>query len=322
MAERETPWARVRKAGAEGAKDGLKTALWLLAIMLPVSFAVTLLRWFGVIDAIGQALGPAFATLGLPGSSSLVIVSSLLINPYSAIAVMGQLTLSMREATILAVMSLITHNFLVEIPVLSTTGSRPLRMIGLRLVAAVIAGFALSRLLPAELASRSLGIVGAAESITEGSRFVDVVADWAISSLRLTGRVAGILLALMISERILAEFGVVRWIGKRLGVMMRLFGLPEQTAFLWVVTNTIGLGFGSGIVRREVRDGNLDPADGDLLNHHIAIAHSLFEDTLLFLALGIGALWLILPRLVLAIASVWERRLELFIRGRRDTISS
>jgi hypothetical protein len=43
-----------------------------------------------------------------------------------------------------------------------------------------------------------------------------------------------------------------------------------------------------------------------LLNYHIAINHSLLEDTLLFVAIGVPAMWMIGPRFIIAIIVVWS----------------
>lgn len=310
---------RLLTAVGDGARAGLKTALWLLSIMLPVSFAVLVLRWTGALTLLGDLLSPLFRALDLPGSSALVFLSSLFINLYSGIAVMGELALSLREVTLLAIMGLIAHNFLVEIAVLGTTGSPPARMVVLRLMAALVAGYVLSLVVPEELAQRSAAFGALARDgvVPADQGFLDALGGWALSSLLLVVRIALILLALMIGERLLQELGVVRWLGKRLGPLMKVFGLPEETAFLWVVSNTLGLAYGSGVLRREVTEGNLSRSHGDLLNHHIAISHSLLEDTLLFVALGVPAFWVVVPRLVLAMAAVWERRAELTLRRRR-----
>lgn len=311
-----TTRARLLSAVKDGAKSGIKTALWLLMIMIPVSFVVLVLRETGALGVVGDRLAPVFQAIDLPGSSAFVYLSSLVMNLYSAIAAMGQLALSLREVTLLAVMCLIAHNFLVEIAVLGSTGSSPVRMVALRLTASLVAGLVLSRLLPIELAERAAVIGESARTLAGGDGFAPELLEWAVSSLLLVVRIALILTALMVGERVLGELGVIRWLGRRLSVLMRVFGLPEQTAFLWVVSNTLGLAYGAGVIRREVGEGNLSRDDGDLLNHHIAISHSLLEDTLLFVALGVSAFWVVVPRLVLAIAAVWERRAELAIRKR------
>ena len=306
---------RFMRAVHHGAKAGARTAVWLLLIMLPVSFAVLLLRWTGVLGVISDLLAPAFHAVGLPGSSALVFLSSLFVNLYSAIAVMSELSLSLREVTILALMCLVAHNFLVEIAVLGSTGSNPVRMVLLRLGGSIAAGVALSAILPAGLAELE-AVVGAPPAAAHADRFLPAVIGWASDSLLLIVRISLILLTLMVGEALLQEFGIVRWLGKHLGPLMRLFGLPRETAFLWVVSNTLGLAYGAGILRREVAEGRLSRKHGDLLNHHIAISHSLLEDTLLFAALGVPVFWITIPRLVLAIAAVWGRQGELAFRER------
>jgi hypothetical protein len=58
-----------------------------------------------------------------------------------------------------------------------------------------------------------------------------------------------------------------------------------------------------------VESGKLDRPTADLLNTHLVLSHSLLEDTLLFVAIGVGAGWIILPRVGLATVAVWLRRL-------------
>lgn len=307
---------RLLTAARDGALAGLKTAVWLLSIMVPVSFGVFLLDRLGVLGAIGELLAPMFQALDLPGSAALVYLSSILINIYSAIAVMGNLPLTLHSVTILALMSLIAHNFLVELAVMRSTGSSPLRMLLLRLLGSILAGWALSRLLPASLAEASATFGGASAGTGAAIAFGEALLGWLRATGLLVARVAAILLTLMVAERLLKELGVIRWLGRRLRPLMVVLGLPQETAFLWLISNTLGLAYGAGVLRSEVAEGRLTREHGDLLNHHIALSHSLLEDTLLYAALGVPALWIIVPRVVLAVVAVWLRRAELALRQR------
>src|SRR5512145_2607165 len=86
-------------------------AVWLIVrIMLPVSFAVALLDWLGAVRAVAGWLDPVMVFVGLPGEASLVILSSALLNIYSAIAAVQGLGLSGRALTIIAIMCLSAHN--------------------------------------------------------------------------------------------------------------------------------------------------------------------------------------------------------------------
>jgi spore maturation protein SpmB len=131
----------------------------------------------------------------------------------------------------------------------------------------------------------------------------------------LLARVALIVSALVFVTRYLQYRGALsamtRWFQKPLDIL----GLPHSSGPAWIVANTLGLAYGSAVLKEEAESGRLNAADGDLLNHHLGVSHSLLEDTALFAALGAPALWLILPRVTLAFAVVWERKIERKIAG-------
>jgi spore maturation protein SpmB len=116
---------------------------------------------------------------------------------------------------------------------------------------------------------------------------------------------------LLILQKVMEEFGLIKWLERPLRPLMRIFGLPEKTTFSWIVANAIGLAYGSAIMINLAEEGKLDRNDADLLNHHIAVSHSQLEDPLLFLTLGYTIHWLIWPRILIAMAAVWLRRAEL-----------
>ena len=59
-----------------------------------------------------------------------------------------------------------------------------------------------------------------------------------------------------------------------------------------------------------VSEGKIEKYEADLANRHLAISHSLLEDTVLFASLGVCAWWLLLFRVPLAIIAVWAKRLS------------
>lgn len=113
---------------------------------------------------------------------------------------------------------------------------------------------------------------------------------------------------LMILQKILQEFNLVQLLSKPLNPLLKLMGLPPSTSFLWIVANSLGLAYGSAVMLEEVNQNRVTRKDADLLNYHIAISHSNLEDLLLFAALGVPILWMLIPRVIIAIAAVWGRR--------------
>jgi hypothetical protein len=85
-------------------------------------------------------------------------------------------------------------------------------------------------------------------------------------------------------------------------------GLPATVSFPWIISYVIGLAYASSTLIEHRRSGELPKRDSDLLNHHIAVSHSLVEDTLVFVALGVSVWWITLPRIALATVVVWGKR--------------
>jgi hypothetical protein len=286
--------------------SAIKTAIWLVKITVPISFVVTLLVYFGVVGYVATFLNPVFSVMGLPGEASLVFITSLFLNIYSAIAVITQLPLTLREITILAVMCLIAHNLIVETAVQVKTGSKAWHIISLRLSWAIISGFVLNWILPSQMqGSTAVFVQGAATSFSE------MLIVWGKSAFFLSVKILILVTVLMILQQLLKEFGVIKLLSRVLKPALKVFGLPQSTSFLWIVANILGLAFGSAVMVEEVKNGTISKRDADLLNYHIAISHSNLEDLLLFAAIGVPVLWILLPRLVIAALVVWARRLAI-----------
>lgn len=278
-----------------------RTSLWFLKIMLPVSFLVLLLSHFHILPYLSSLAAPLFTLLGLPGDAALVFLTSIFTNIYTVIALMANLDFSVREGVILAVMCMISHNYIVETWVQKKTGSSATGIVILRFVCSFVAAVLLNIVMP-EMPAR----LAYQPAMTPD--FTDALLGWLENSLILSVRVVCIISLLMIVQRLLEEFGVLKWISSVLGPLMVVFGLPRQTAFLWLVGNTLGLAYGSAVLMEYAERGKLNEKDADLLNYHLAVSHSQLEDPLLFAVLGLPVLWLILPRVILAIAVVWMRR--------------
>jgi len=300
--------ARIMLCVKQALPQGIKTAMWLLKITIPVSFAVMLLDYFGGLEFIAQYTTPIFKLIGLPGVAAVVIITSIFTNIYSVIAVLTALALPVRDGTIIAVMCLISHGFIIETAVLKKTGSSSVRMVLLRLFSSFSIGWILNLIMPGTPSVQNLVQVNIDVS------FSKELLDWFFIITKTILKITVLVNLLLIFQKILEEFGLIKWLEQPLKPIMKIFGLPKQTSFSWVVANTLGLAYGSAVMINQVKDNKMNKSQADLLNHHIALSHSQLEDPLLFLTLGYGLLWLIIPRVLIAIVAVWVRRLELFFR--------
>jgi spore maturation protein SpmB len=309
---------RLKAAGSKTVGPAFSTALFLLCIMIPVSFAVLLLDQSGVLYYISLALDPVMRFLGLSGEAALVFISSIFLNIYSAIAVIETLNLSGKEVAILAAMCFMAHNFFVELTVMKKTGSSFSKIALIRLGCALFTGWVLHFILPESVGSATLGV---AETPLHPpalgfdlEKFPAVLRLWFADSLFLALKILLIVFGLIFLQKILDEFGIMKFLGRLTTPLMRVFGLPENAGYLWIVAYLVGVMYGSAILIEEVRSGALSRAEADLFNHHVGISHSHLEDTLLFMSIGVPFLWAAVPRLIMAFIVVWLER------GRRALI--
>jgi len=295
---------RIGDAVAKGAKKSLGTIWFLLRIMVPTSLVVALLGWSGLLAPIARFLAPLMKLIGLPGEAALVFISAALLNNYSAIAVMGSLSLSLRDATILAFMALTAHNLIVETSVMKSAGSSAIKMLLLRLGMAIIGAFLFNLILPDSLGEQ----IFSAGLVAGKTAFWPMLGAWGLSTFNLVVKIILFVLIIMIIQNLLDEFKIIDILSKILAPFMKIFGLPEKASFLWIIINVVGYAYGAGIIKSEYDGGRLKKQEGDLFNHHAAISHSLLEDSILYSGIGIGLFWLIVPRLVLATIVVWFER--------------
>lgn len=281
-----------------------KTCLWLFKIILPISLLVRLLQYSGVLDIISEFFQPAFSLVGLPGETAVVFITSLFTPLYAPVALITSMSLGLREATILALMCLLSHNLIVESSIQAKTGSSFWGTTTLRVVMSFVIAFTLNLVMPVE----GWGTVLTTQSADACDTLSQVFMLWLTSSMQVVLTILVIVTALMLLHYLLVEFNLLNRISTFLAPLMKVFGLPKDTAFSWMVGNLVGLAYGGGIMVEQIEEKKLTRESGRLLNIHLAVSHSLLEDTLVFVAIGIPLMWIIVTRLLFAIVAVWLRR--------------
>lgn len=301
---------RMRHVVATATPQAFKTISWIVRLTVAVSFVVFLMQYTGLINWISAWVSPVFHLFGLRGDAAMAFVSGYFINIYTSIGVISTLDLTVREITILATMSTAAHAIIVEGAVLHRTGTPTLYTIILRTLASLTLGILLNLILPGRPEAAIGGSLTASELPVFAIQgpFWPMFAEWGIGMLRLALMMCGLIYLLNIIQRLLYEFGVMERISRLLSPLLKLFGLPEKTSFLWIVANVIGLSYGSAAMLDEVARGTITRREINLLNTHIGISHSNFEDLILYASIG-GIWWIILlARWVMTTLLVWALR--------------
>ena len=222
----------------------------------------------------------------------------------SPIAMISTLTLSMREGTILALMCLFAHNLPVESAIQKRTGTPFWKTVVLRLSASMLGAMLLNWLLPQNME----GALEVAQQVNEVASIGSTLWIWLVGSLQLSVKIVTIITSLMVLQAFLRHWGIIDKLAKWCAPLMRCMGLPKEQAFLWLTAQTVGLAYGSAILLNETTERKLPPLEINLFNYHIAVNHSLLEDTLIFAMIGVSAGWIIWPRLLFALIIVWAVR--------------
>lgn len=282
-------------------RPAIKTALWLLKIMIPVTFVVSVCDYLGWIERFSLFATPLFSFMGLEGKAAIPFVTGIFTNLYAGIAVMASLSMDFRTVTILTTMCLISHNMIVECKIQQKAGSPIAFIAPLRIFSSLLAGFLLNKILPADYTG-TLFMPVAKESYTT---FTALLMGWGYSTVMMSVQIMIIVFTLNVLQNTLRHYNLIEKMKRPLAPLMALLGLPSSTSILWIIANTLGLAYGGMAIVDELEKGDVSLPDVRLMNSSIALSHSLLEDSLLFIALGVGIFWVVLPRIIFSIVVVF-----------------
>ncbi|MDD3788157.1 MAG: nucleoside recognition domain-containing protein [Petrimonas sp.] len=298
-------------------KKSARTSLWLLKIILPISLLVRFMDYFGVLSFIAQYLDPVFSYLGLPGSTAIVFITSIFLPLYAPLAIITSMTITLRELTILALMCQIAHNLPVESAIQAKTGTPFWTMTLLRIFMSIVIALALNLILPQDMGMPVFAHTG----ITAMNSVGDVLIAWAIGALEIALLILVIVFLLNVLYRLLESYRLIGKLSRIIEPVLKFFGLPASTGFLWLIGYIVGLAYGGALMMDQMYEGKVTKTDASLLNYHLAVSHSVIEDNLLFVALGVSLWWILGVRLVAAWIVVWVRKWWMKIRFRQLKVS-
>jgi len=285
-----------KKGFSAGLSKGIRSFLWVLKILLPITFLISLAEWRGWIYEIEFIFKPVMPWLGLPPVAALPLILGMISGIYAGIAAMVALPFSKEQMTLLAIFLMLAHSLPQEGMIQGRSGFSALQAILIRLATATITLLLISYFLKT---SAEFPYVSLTPSLS--SPFADFFQNWLIKNLFLSLKILGIILALFIFLEVCRSVGWIEHIIKSAFPILRIFGLSSKSAIVWITGTIFGLIYGAAVILEELKEGKL--ARDELAKLHISIGlqHSVIEDPLLFLALGINPLWLWLPRFLITL---------------------
>lgn len=288
-----------KKALFSGLNKGVRSFLWVLKILLPIAFFISVAEWRGWLNEGEFIFQPIMPWLGLPPMAALPLIFGLLSGIYAGIAAMVALPLSKEQMTLIAIFLMLAHSLPQEGMIQGQSGFHPLKATLIRL------GTAASTLI---FISYFLRTTPEALAVSPGSylssSFPNFLQNWLITNLILSLKILGIILGLFIFLEFCRSAGWVEYIIKSISPLLKIHGLSSKSALVWITGTIFGLIYGAAIVLEELKEGKLPRQELERLHISIGLQHSIIEDPLLFLALGINPLWLWIPRFVITLLVV------------------
>ncbi len=295
------PWDRLRASVISGFRRGVNSYYWLLKILLPVSFITALLDYGGWIQKMDFLLEPLMAYLRLPASAALPILIGILTGVYGCIAAMAVLPFTVPEMTVIAVFVLIAHNLPQEGIIQAKSGIGFVKITLVRLFTAGVTGMGVALCLSLEPGGAMPHFAG---SVSPPS-FLEFFRDWGLGMLLLCMKIFFILLGIMIIIELMKVFNCIERLVTILSPFLKIMGLKKETGVLWLTGVLLGVSYGGAVIVEQAREVHLPPDQVEKLHLSIGINHSMIEDPLVFLSLGLNPVWMWIPRLLAAVLAVY-----------------
>ena len=299
---------KLRSGLNSGIQKGWRGFLWMLKIIVPISFLTVILEYSGWIHHIDFIIKPAMNLLNLPPMAALPLIVGMLTGIYGGIASMVVLPLTSNEMTLIAIFLLISHNLIQEGIIQGQSGLNPFKATFFRLTASSVTVLIVTRFLGSEPAR----LVGENLSAAVQQPLFVMMKSWFMATVYLSLKIFIIIMIIMILLEVMKIFNIIHHIVKLLNPLLKTMGLNQQVGLLWLTAIAFGLAYGGAVIVEESKEGNINKEELEKLHLSIGINHSMIEDPALFLSLGLSAFWLWVPRLILAIVAV--RLLEIYYK--------
>ena len=110
-----------------------------------------------------------------------------------------------------------------------------------------------------------------------------------------------IVLPLMVAIELAKDSGLMERVTSKCPPLAGLLQVSKEAVLPLVVGLVIGFSYGSGVIISASKEGNLSIKDRYAIAIFLSICHSIFEDTLVFVAVGASLPWMLGSRVVLAL---------------------
>ena len=257
----------------------------LFKIMIPTLILVKVAEIYGLVAVLTNLFAPLMTVMGLPAEMALAITTTMLTNPYAGIIVLastpGIEQLTVAQTTILASFILFTHSVIIEAAISRQAGLST----GATIIIRILSGVLFCTLLNSVFSTFELFGQTAVLNLPEMS-IAPTLKQWIIDQIKGLVFIQFVIIILITFLEILRLLGIEKIIRICLSPFLKILNIGQSASTIVVVGLTLGLGFGGGLMIKDVKQGIVAPrsAVGALI--FINLFHSLIEDTTILLLIG------------------------------------
>ncbi|MCT4606264.1 MAG: nucleoside recognition protein [Marinisporobacter sp.] len=130
---------------------------------------------------------------------------------------------------------------------------------------------------------------------------INILKEGLVGSLKSVYSIAIIVIPLMIILQIAKDYHVLNKLSERFKGLTKLLGVSKDAILPLLVGIIFGISYGAGVIIQSSKEGDLTKKDLVLLVAFLVACHAVFEDTLLFVAVGANGYVLLGLRFLMAI---------------------
>ncbi|SCY90462.1 nucleoside recognition domain-containing protein [Alkaliphilus peptidifermentans] len=129
---------------------------------------------------------------------------------------------------------------------------------------------------------------------------INIIREAAFGSINSVYSIAIIIIPIMIALQILKDFKVLDKITQPFNFLAKIFKTSNESVLPLLVGLIFGLSYGAGVIIQTAKEGNLTKRDLTLITVFLVACHAVFEDTLIFVAVGANGFILLGTRIIAA----------------------
>lgn len=286
-----------------GALNGIRAFLKLMVVVAPVYTFVTIIKYTPLLATFARLMAPFMRFFRLPGEAAMALILGNFINIYAALGAITALKINGAQFTVLSLMILISHSQILETAVFFKIKAMWWLLWVIRLIVSFAIGAALAALIvpPGNYTTGSADFTALQQRFT----FIPALKNWAVGLTNTASKMLLVLIGIFIILELTKSYGILEKILRGVKKTIGFMGYNETAGMPWLAGNVFGIVFGAGLIVQSVKEGSLSSRQVTLVATFLALCHGLFEDTAIFVVLGANLFWIVVPRVVLAVAITW-----------------